>query len=65
MGTTSIRPGPHDKKNWLFIADVIAGHRSAIFYSLGSCLRRGHNPRACLHWLFTRISTESPMPRTP
>ena len=31
----------------------------AIFYSLiGSSLRRGLNPRAYLHWLFTRIAAE-------
>lgn len=55
----AIRPCALGKKNWLFIGDVKAGPRSAIFYSLmGSCLRRGLNPRAYLHWLFTRISAE-------
>ena len=48
----AIRPGALGKKNWLFIGDVKAGPRGAIFYSLlGSCLRRGLNPRAYLHWL--------------
>jgi len=35
---------------------VEAGQRSATLYSLlGSCLRRGINPRAYLHWLFDRL----------
>ena len=55
----AIRPCALGKKNWLFIGDVKAGPRGAIFYSLlGSCLRRGLNPRAYLHWIFTRIATE-------
>lgn len=55
----AIRPCALGKKNWLFIGDVKAGPRTAIFYSLiGSCLRRGLNPRAYLHWLFTRIAAE-------
>jgi hypothetical protein len=30
--------------------------RSATFYSLlGTCLRRGINPRDYLHWLFARL----------
>ena len=57
------------KKNWLFIGDVKAGPRGAIFYTLlGSCLRRGLNPRAYLHWLFTRIAaggTQAPHTLTP
>ena len=44
------------KKNYLFIGDVGAGQRSATLYSLvGSCLRRGLNPREYLHWLFARL----------
>jgi transposase len=55
----AIRPCALGKKNWLFVGDVKAGPRCAIFYSLiGSCLRRGLNPRAYLHWLFTRIAAE-------
>ena len=55
----AIRPCALGKKNWLFIGDVKAGPRTAIFYSLiGSCLRRGLNPRAYLHWCFTRIAAE-------
>ncbi len=55
----AIRPCALGKKNWLFIGDVKAGPRGAVFYSLlGSCLRRGLNPRAYLHWLFTRIAAE-------
>ncbi len=52
----AIRPTCVGKKNWMFIADVGAGQRSATLYSLpGSCLRRGINPRACPHWLFDRL----------
>ena len=52
----AIRPCALGKKNFLFIGDVGAGQRSAILYSLlGSCLRRGINPRAYLRWLFERL----------
>jgi transposase len=52
----AIRPCAVGKKNYLFIGDVGAGQRSATFYSLlGSCLRRGINPREYLHWLFARL----------
>jgi transposase len=52
----AIRPCALGKKNWLFIGDVGAGQRSATLYSLlGSCLRRGINPREYLHWLLTRL----------
>jgi hypothetical protein len=52
----AIRPCALGKKNYLFIGDVGAGQRSATFYSLlGSCLRRGLNPRDYLHWLFERL----------
>ena len=65
----AIRPCALGKKNWLFIGDVKAGSRTAIFYSLiGSCLRRGLNPRAYIHWLFTRIDAEgthAPQTLTP
>ncbi len=65
----AIRPCALGKKNWLFIGDVKAGPRGAIFYTLlGSCLRRGLNPRAYLHWLFTRIAaggTQAPHTLTP
>jgi transposase len=55
----ALRPCALGKKNWLFIGDVKAGPRTAIFYSLiGSCLRHGLNPRAYLHWLFSRIAAE-------
>ena len=54
-----IPPSALGKKTGLFFGDVEAGPRSAIFYRLiGSCLRRGLNPRAYLHWLFTRIAAE-------
>ena len=52
----AIRPCALGKKNYLFIGDVGAGQRSATLYSLvGSCLRRGLNPREYLHWLFARL----------
>lgn len=52
----AIRPCALGRKNFLFIGDVGAGQRSATLYSLlGSCLRRGINPRDYLHWLFERL----------
>ena len=52
----AIRPCALGKKNYMFIGDVGAGQRSATLYSLlGSCLRRGINPRAYLRWLFERL----------
>ncbi len=52
----AIRPCALGKKNWLFIGDRKAGPRCATLYSLlGSCLRRGLNPRDYLHWLFERL----------
>ncbi len=53
----AIRPCALGKKNWMFIGDAGAGQRSATLYSLlGSCLRRGINPRAYLHWLFAKLT---------
>ena len=52
----AIRPCALGRKNWMFIGDAGAGQRAATLYSLiGSCLRRGINPRGYLHWLFTRL----------
>jgi transposase len=52
----AIRPCALGRKNWLFIGDAGAGQRAATLYTLiGSCLRRGINPRAYLHWLFTNL----------
>ena len=52
----AIRPCALGKKNWLFIGDVGAGQRTATLYSLlGSCLRRGINPRDYLSWLFEHL----------
>jgi transposase len=54
----AIRPCALGKKNFMFIGDVGAGQRSATLYSLlGSCLRRGLNPRDYLHWLFEHLPT--------
>ena len=52
----AIRPCALGRKNYLFIGAVHAGQRAAHFYTLlGSCLRRGLNPRAYLQWLFVRL----------
>ena len=52
----AIRPCALSKKNYLFIGAVHAGQRAAHFYTLlGSCLRRGLNPRAYLQWLFALL----------
>ena len=57
----AIRSCALGKKNWLFIGDVSAGQRAAVLYSLlGSCLRRGINPRNYLHWLFERLPVTLP-----
>ena len=49
----------HVRRKLLFIGDVKADPRGANFYSMiSSCLRRGLNPRAYLHWLFTRVAAE-------
>ena len=54
----AIRPTAVGKKNWLFIGAPQAGAKSAIIYSLlGSCLRRGLNPRQYLCWLLERLPT--------
>jgi transposase len=54
----AIRPTAVGKKNWLFIGAPEAGSKAATFYSLlGSCLRRGLNPRDYLIWLFSRLPT--------
>ena len=54
----SIRPTAVGKKNWLFIGAPEAGSKAATFYTLlGSCLRRGLNPRDYLLWLFARLPT--------
>lgn len=52
----AIRPTAVGKKNWLFIGAPEAGSKAATFYTLlGSCLRRGLNPRDYLLWLFARL----------
>ena len=44
--------------HWLFIGAPEAGSKAATFYTLiGSCLRRGLNPRDYLVWLFHRLPT--------
>lgn len=54
----AIRPTAVGKKNWLFIGAPEAGSKAATFYTLlGSCLRRGLNPRDYLIWLFARLPT--------
>jgi transposase len=54
----AIRPSALGKKNYLFMGAPHSGHWAASFYSLiGSCLRRGINPRNYLRWLFTKLPT--------
>lgn len=54
----AVRPTAVGKKNWLFIGAPEAGSKAATFYTLlGSCLRRGLNPRDYLVWLFARLPT--------
>jgi hypothetical protein len=54
----AIRPSAIGKKNWLFIGDPDAGHRTAVFYTLiANCQREGINAQAYLTDLFTRLPT--------
>jgi hypothetical protein len=36
----AIRPTAIEKKNWLFVGEAEAGHRSAILYTVVECCRR-------------------------
>jgi hypothetical protein len=52
----SIRPTALGKKNWLFLGDADAGHRSAVLYTIiESCRARGLNPYAYLRDVLTRL----------
>jgi hypothetical protein len=52
----AIRPTAVGKKNWLFIGEANAGHRSAVIYTLiESCRRRGLDPFAYLKDVLTRL----------
>ena len=52
----AIRPTAIGKKNWLFVGEADAGQRGAIIYTvIESCRRRGLDPFAYLHDLFTRL----------
>jgi transposase len=52
----AIRPTAVGKKNWLFIGEAAAGHRSAVIYTLiESCKRRGLEPYAYLKDVLTRL----------
>ena len=54
----AIRPCALGRKNFLFIGEEGVGKHSATLYSLiGSCLRRGINPRAYLTWLFEKLAS--------
>jgi transposase len=54
----AIRPSAIGKKNWLFIGDPDAGHRTAVFYTLiANCQREGINAQAYLTDLFARLPT--------
>jgi hypothetical protein len=52
----AIRPSAIGKKNCLFIGDVTAGDRSAVFYTLNAnCQREGINANKYLTALFKRL----------
>jgi transposase len=52
----AIRPTAIGKKNWLFIGEAQAGHRSAVIYTIiESCKRRGLEPYAYLKDVLTRL----------
>ena len=52
----AIRPTALGKKNWLFIGEVQAGDRGAIFYTVvESCRRRGIDPCSYLRDVLTRL----------
>lgn len=54
----AIRPTALGKKNWLFMGEAGAGQRGAIIYTvIESCRRRGIDPYAYLHDLFTKLPT--------
>jgi transposase len=54
----AIRPTAVGKKNWLFIGEAGAGQRGAIIYTvIESCRRRGIDPYAYLHDVFTQLPT--------
>ena len=52
----AIRPTAVGKKNWLFLGDADAGHRSAILYTIIESYRgRGIDPYAYLRDVLTRL----------
>jgi transposase len=52
----AIRPTAVGKKNWLFLGDAHAGHRSAILYTIiESCRCRDIDPYGYLRDVFTRL----------
>jgi transposase len=52
----AIRPTALGKKNWLFIGEAAAGHRSAIIYTvIENCRRRCLDPFAYLRDVLTRL----------
>ena len=56
----AIRPTALGKKNWLFIGEAEAGHRSAILYTLVECCRRrGLDPLAYLRHVLTRLPSST------
>jgi transposase len=61
----TIRPTAVGKKNWLFIGEADAGHRSALIYTLiASCRQHGIEPFAYLRDVLTRLpsATTSDIP---
>ena len=54
----AIRPTAIGKKNWLFIGEAEAGHRSAILYTIiEACRSRGIDPQTYLREVLTRLPT--------
>ena len=52
----AIRPSAVGKRNWLFIGDLEAGHRSAVIYSMTqTCRMLGVNPYEYLKDILTRL----------
>jgi hypothetical protein len=52
----AIRPTAVGKRNWLFVGEAEAGHRSAVLYTIvESCRRRGLDPIAYLREVLTRL----------
>ena len=61
----AIRPTAVGKKNWLFIGEAEAGHRSALIYTIvASCRQHGLDPFEYLREVLSRLpsATTSEIP---